>query len=148
MNTETIEKPKDGRGAHFKKENQPSEQYKYFKLNMGSICLGDGETIVENGVYSLDSFNESQKEAILSKTGKTVWKPIERFHNDIGMAEDRGNAPILGYEDGLPVFGIPREEIELISKATKKDYEEFSNTSSGAKIKKSTVAPWRTSSNI
>ena len=121
----------------------------YFKVNRGSISVGEGKTIVEGRMYASSDFSPFQLKHIIPRFEMTIFKPIDRYLNDIGMIVDRGNAPIIGYENSLPVFGVPCEPMNLLEQVTKKEYETFMASTSGSKVNRlSKLTPWRRSSVI
>lgn len=122
----------------------------YFKVNDGvgtrSVAIDDkGLTykfLEEGHYYSHKDLGKDAKSHIDMLLAKTEWVVVEKYRNDIGVMDDRGETPTIGKdENGKPIYGLPRTAVPLISKVSEKDYLEYSKIIS-KESKVSKVAPW------
>ena len=139
MNTETHQKTES-----LLTETTEKPYVFYFKVNDGvgtrSVAIDEkGITykfLKEGHYYSHKDLGVNAKELIDKLLNKTEWVVIEKYRNDIG------ETPILGNdENGKPIYGLPREKVEIISKVTEKEYLKHSKIfSKESKVNK--LAPW------
>ena len=139
MNTETHQKTES-----LLTETTEKPYVFYFKVNDGvgtrSVAIDEkGITykfLKEGHYYSHKDLGVNAKELIDKLLNKTEWVVIEKYRND------RGETPILGNdENGKPIYGLPREKVEIISKVTEKEYLKHSKIfSKESKVNK--LAPW------
>lgn len=130
------------------KSKQTHLKQEFFIYNKGTLALGNGYALIENHAYDASeiSVDLMSQEYFDKLKKKKVYKPVERFLNDIGDVEDRGEAPIAAIdpETGEKIRGIPHELVNAITIISEDKYlETIANRKTPLREKSARTTPWR-----